>query len=911
MLSVRNSLRTPIVLLILCGTLPFQTGVTARGAELKVTGLRCEYAQNPLGVDTSQPRLFWQLESSAPGQRQTGRRILVASSLDLLKRETGDLWDSGIVESDATTQVSYGGKPLNSFQQVFWKVRAWDMNAQPTAWSEPATWTVGVLDRADWHAAWIGSPETPAPSSLYLRGEIQVRPRLKRALAYVCGLGCYEFSINGRKAGDFLFPPGWTKYDKTCLYDTYDVTDCLRRGTNALGLLLGNGMYNVERGRYTKFTGSFGALKAIAVVRLEYSDGAVEYFGTGEHWRAHPGPLTFNSVYGGEDYDARLQCRGWDRRDFNAEDWVPASVMNGPGGQLHGLTCAAPPVREFETLLPVRVTDINSRTKVYDLGVNASIMPHLRVKGPTGSVVRIIPAELLADNGTVDRTSCGGGRAYWQYTLDGMGSELWVPRFFYHGSRYLQVECQPASGAQKLPRVVSLKAVVVQSSSETVGDFACSNPLFNRIYNLVRRAQRSNLMSVLTDCPHRERLGWLEQDHLNGPSLRYGFDLARLFAKALNDMSDSQLANGLVPDIAPEYVQFEGGFRDSPEWGSACILVAWQQYEFEGDIRLLRQHYPMMKRYVDYLRSRAKDGLLNYGLGDWYDIGPKPPGVAQLTPIALTASAFYFDDARLVSRIAEILGKTEDATEYAAQAKAIRSRFNEEFFDGAKCQYATGSQCANALPLVIGLVDETNRSAVLSNLVADVQTRGNALTAGDVGYRYLLRALAEGGRSDVIFAINNQTNKPGYGYQLAKGATSLTEAWDADRHSSQNHFMLGQIVEWFYHDVAGIAIDPKAPGFKNVIIRPTPVGELRWAKAHYISPHGMIECDWKREGHEFVLKVKIPPGGTGTVYVPTGSSGQVTVNGRPAGQNQGVQFLHRVADTMVYQVPSGSYEFRS
>lgn len=884
--------------------------VGATAADFRVASLRCEYAESPLGVDVAAPRLFWKLESRARSARQTAYQVLVASRRETLASGTGDLWDSGKVNSDESTQISYGGKPLRSSQQVFWKVRAWNEDDKYSDWSQAATWTMGVLSETDWRAQWVGGPSNSAPQSLCLRREFVVKPHLRRALIQICGLGCYELSLNGRKVGDALFPSGWTKYDRTCLYDTYDVTPLLRAGPNAVGLLLGNGMYNVVGGRYTKFTGSFGPLKALVQLRLEYADGSIEVIGTDESWRRAPGPITFSCVFGGEDYDARLELRDWSRPGFNDAKWEPAVPTRGPGGKLKGFSCAAPEIRAFEVLKPVKAVELRPGVTVYDLGQNASLMPRIVVHGPAGAVVRLVPAELLKSDRSVDRGSCGGGAAYWQYTLRGGGKEHWFPKFFYHGCRYLQVERQSPAGG-KLPELDSLEGVVVHSSAEPVGQFECSNDLFNRVHRLIRWAQRSNMMSVMTDCPHREKLGWLEEDHLNGPSLRYEFGLSQLFTKMMNDMADSQLENGLVPDIAPEYVKFGGGFRDSPEWGSACILVPWQQYEFDGDVELLRRHYDVMAQYVAYLGSRATNHIVSHGLGDWYDIGPKPPGVAQLTPLALTATGFYYYDTWVLARTAALLGKADDARKYDALAGQIRDAFNQTFFDPVRRQYATGSQCANSIALVMGLVQGSERAAVLDAVVNDVHSRGNALTTGDVGYRYLLRALADGGRSDVIFDMNNQAEKPGYGYQLKQGATSLAEAWDAGRHSSQNHFMLGQIMEWFYCDLAGISCDPTGPGFKRIIIKPALVGDLAWVKAAYNSIHGQIVCRWNRKGDQLRLQVTIPANATATVFMPAASADTVTAQRAPAAEAKGVSFLRSEPGCAVYAVGSGAYEFRS
>ena len=756
-----------------------------------------------------------------------------------------------------------------------------------------------------------------ANATLLLRREFTVGPGLRRALMFVCGLGQYQLSFNGRPSGAPVIAPGWTDFAKTCLYDTLDVTALLQPGANAVGLALAGGMYNVQDGRYVKFVTPFRPLTAIAELRLEYADGSVQTVSTDEQWRVASGPVTFANMYGGEDYDARLEPRAWDRAGFDGAGWTPATAWTGPGGTLRGYSYAPPPVRDFETLPPVARHELRPGVTVYDLGQNAAIMLRLEAHGPAGATVRIRPAELLAPDGAIDQGSVGHGPVWWQYTLAGGGEESWAPGFFYQGCRYLQVECSPPPGAAAsggtadLPVVDALAGVVVQAAAPPAGEFACSNDLFNRIHNLVRWAQRSNMMSVLTDCPHRERLGWLEQDQLNGPALRYEFNLSRLFAKVTDDMADAQRADGLVPDIAPEYIIFTDGFRDSPEWGSACILIPWQQFQWTGDTDLLRRSFSMMKRYLEFLGSRADHHLLNFGLGDWFDLGPKPPGVAQLTPIALTATAFYYEDAEIVSKVAVLVGKGSEARHYRQLATQIRAAFNRAFYDPALGRYATGSQCADAIPLVMGLVEPEHREAVLAALVQDVQSRGDALTAGDIGYRYLLRALADGGRSDLVYAMNDQSDKPGYGYQLARGATSLTEAWNADPHASQNHFMLGQINEWFYHDLAGVQDDPTGPGFKRIVIRPAVVGGLTWVRASYDSVRGRIVSEWRRNGDQLMLQVTIPANTTATVYVPTVNAAAVTESGRRAADADGVRYVGRKDGVAVFAIGSGIYTFAS
>lgn len=894
--------------------------------------LRCEYAVDPLGIDVPAPRLFWRVESAERGQRQSAWQVLVASSPQALAQNRGDLWDSGRVASDATIQVPYAGAPLASSQVVFWKVRVWDRDGKASAWSAPANWTMGLLAPVDppapagvgaagWKGIWIAAPG--ATETLLLRREFDMRPGLRRAIVHVCGLGQYELTLNGAKVGADLLAPGWTDFDKTTLYDTHDVTAMLREGRNAAGLFLGNGMYSVvRRDRFSKFTGSHGPLRAILHLRLEYADGSCEFVGTDRAWRAHAGPITFGSIYGGEDYDARLEPAGWDRPGFDDREWTHAVPVILLGNTLRGHSAGAEPLRAIEVRQPLAARALPNGTVVYDLGQNASYMPRLRVSGPAGSTVRLTPAEVVNADGSINRATMGGahrGSSWWQYTKATDGEETWFPRLYYVGCRYLQAEFfAPAPDAPLpgggdsagRPRLESLEGVIVHSSARPTGRFATSNDLLNRIRDLVRWAQRSNMVSVLTDCPHREKLGWIEQFHLNGPAIRYEFDVARLYTKAMRDMADAQTADGLVPNIAPEYTEFRGAFRNAAEWGAAFILVPWQQYLFAGDVVLLRTHYEAMKRYFAFLEQRAVDGILSDGLGDWYDLDLARPGRAGLTPAPITATAFYYYDAHILAQVAALLGRAEDAQAFAAKAARLRERYNREFFHADTRTYATNSQCANALPLVMGIVEPADRAPVLAALVRDVAQRGYA-TAGDIGFRYLLQALATTGRSDVIYGLINQDEKPGYGYMLKKGETSLTEAWDANLGVSHNHFMLGQITEWFYKDLAGIDVDPAGPGFKKIVLRPQPAGDLAWVEASYASIRGPIAVRWERKGDRFVLKAAIPANTTATVFLPAGAGSDVSEGGAPAERGAGVTFLRREGDRMVYAIESGAYSFES
>jgi len=456
----------------------------------------------------------------------------------------------------------------------------------------------------------------------------------------------------------------------------------------------------------------------------------------------------------------------------------------------------------------------------------------------------------------------------------------------------------------ELPMVLQLDMLHTCNSSEKNGNFSCSNPLFNQIYTLIDWAIRSNLQSVVTDCPHREKLGWLEQTYLMGASLHYNYDLYSLYKKAVRDMMDAQTNDGLVPDIAPEYTQFVGGFRDSPEWGSAAVLLPWILWEWYGDRTTLEKALPMMQKYVDYLGRKANGNILTYGLGDWCDFGPKAPGEAQLTPKALTATAIYYYDLQLLSRMMKICQQTGEAEKLDGLADKVKSSFNARFFDSGSLVYATGSETSMAMPLYVGLVDEKNRKAVYDRLVTSISSSGFALTAGDIGFHFLVKALEEGGGSQVLFDMNSRNDHPGYGFQLKKGATALTESWPALEEVSNNHLMLGHLMEWFYTGLGGIKQETGSVAFKNIVIRPEMVGDLTWAKANYQSTFGPIRSEWKRDENYIVMEVEIPANATATVIFPFSEEKAVTEKGQKV-------ILSRSSDGKFYcKVGSGNFSFK-
>ncbi len=910
-------LRSSLILCVLLGVVVLSTPfhpAPAGQSSLWPTGLKCQWNVNPPAINSTHPRLSWLLDSSQRDQSQTAYQILVSSSPSELAADTGDLWNSGKVDSSQTLDIRYEGKPLASRDVCYWKVRVWDKDGHPSAWSAPADWTEGLLKPSDWTAEWIGSGNASQQqtSAVVLRHEFHLRGDVKKAVVYICGLGQFQLNLNGRKVGDSVLQPGWTNYRKACLYMTYNVTRLLQKGPNAVAVMLGDGMYNVQKTRrYTKFVGSFGAPKLILQMDITYADGPTQQVVSNDSWRVLPSPITFNSIYGGEDYDARLETPGWDEPGLNVSGLRKAVVMAPPGGRL--MAQEIPPIRIMKVYKPVKITEPKPGVYVYDLGQNMSGWPQIAVRGPRGSSVKIIPGELLTSQGLVTQKDSGSPN-WFQYTLEGSGVETWHPRFSYYGFRYLQIEGatrNPGDDKTK-PLLLSVAGDFVHSSATPTGTFSCSFELFNRIHHIIRAAIESNMQSILTDCPHREKLGWLEESYLMGPSVMFDFDVATLYAKIARDMTEAQLPDGLVPDTAPEYAVFGGEnnpFRNAPAWGSASILSSWEAYRCYGELPILEDNYRTFERYAAYLTSRARGHIISYGLGDWYDLGPKPPGYAQLTPIALTSTATYYRDLVTLSRISTVLGKTQKAEEYADLSRRVKEAFNKKFFHPATDSYATGSQTSNAMPLALGLAPESARAGLLKNIIQNIRSHGNEMTTGEVGFPSMLRVLRDADRSDVIFAMNSRTTPPGYGYILKQGATTLTESWTASRRASQNHFMLGHIEAWFYKGLAGISQAPDSIGYKEIVIKPQPIGSITWCKGSYRSVRGEIRSDWSIKDGNFDLDVTLPPNTSDEIYVPAQRADRVTENGRPAAKSPGVHFLRMQDGYVIYEVGSGTYHF--
>ncbi len=605
------------------------------------------------------------------------------------------------------------------------------------------------------------------------RKTFNINKTIEKASITISGLGHYELYINGDKVGDRFLSPGWSYYQKRIFYNSFDVTELLKNGENVLGAIVGNGFFNINNERYFKLIIAYGYPQLIFNLSITYNDGTTEHIISDEQCRVSPSPISFCSIYGGEDYDARLEQPGWNTSAFDDSKWKNVIVISNPDKRL--VTEEDFPLKVMQEFEVQKIITSETGKTIYDCGQNTSGIISLKVKGTSGTKIRIRPDELLDKNGNVTQIS-GRGPYEFNYILKGEGIEEWQPRFTYYGFRYAEVEITEPKDAKIKTEIVELKLLHTRNSSPTVGSFNCSDTLFNQIFELINWGIKSNMASVATDCPHREKLGWLEQTYLIGPSMHYNFDIHKLYSKIVNDMIDSQTEEGLVPDIAPEYVVFAKGFRDSPEWGSAAVIIPWQLYKWYGDREILKRAYPMIKRYLEYLEGKTENYLLSYGLGDWYDLGPKSPGEAQLTPKAVTATSIYYYDLRLATSIAEMLGNKDDIEKYRKISEKVKRSFLNEFYNRETAVVSTGSQTAYAMSLYTGLISKSDHELVFNNLVKSIKENDYALTSGDIGYHFLVRVLSENGRSDILYKMNNRSDRPGYGYQLKKGATSLTES---------------------------------------------------------------------------------------------------------------------------------------
>jgi len=888
-------------------------GVTA-GGSIGVSGLTVEALTTANSIDVQNPRLSWQITGNGRGVYQSAYQILVSSSEALLHDNQGDLWDSGKVQSSNSLDIRYRGKGLTSRQRCYWKVRVWDETGRVSPFSEPHVWEMGLLAGSDWQARWIsaprvedwqafagnreqGKPDTLMNAAPLFRKEFTVEDNVVKARLYISGIGYNETYINGQKVGDHVLDPAFTRYDKTVLYQTYDVSHMLRPGANALGTILGNGWYNMPTRTIWAYDQAGWRDRPALLVQLEitHSDGTVTVVTSDETWRTNRGAIYFNSVFQGEYYDARREKDNWNQSGYQDAEWSPAEQVSGPLGQLK--PHLMPPIRELSEITPVAMTEPTPGHKVYDLGKNIAGYVRLKITASAGTEVTIKYGERLTPEGLVDQEHIAM-YAYDspfqtdKYIASGQGEEVWSPRFTYHGFQYMEVTGLPRDSD------AIITAMVVHTDFREIGAFNTSNPLLNKIDTNARNSFLTNFHGYPEDCPHREKNGWMGDAHLASEMAFYNYDVAQGYAKWLDDIADEQRPSGEVPGIVPT-AGWGYFFGNGPAWDCSLFLIPWYTYMYTGDISIIERQYPSIKQYINFLATKAdKDHIVAWGLGDWC------PAKTE-TPAEITSTGYYYKGAEILAKMASLLNKPE-ATKYAKLAEEIKVSFNRQFYQGNGI-YGNGSQTALACAIYQGLADD-HLTETIDALVDLVKNNNYHLDCGILGTKYLINALLDNGHADVAYRIVTQRTYPSWGYWVAQGATTLWERWDGE--NSRNHPMFGDVGAWFYRALGGLRFDEKDPGFRHVKLSPIFPADLAWANVYHESRYGKIKSSWKRHGKYIYWEVDIPYNTTATIYVPMNRQGTMLESGKSIRRNNaGIDIVQETDKVKVMDLKSGSYIF--
>lgn len=910
------------------------------GRNLTVSDLRCEYDETPLGMDVTQPRFSWVIADTKRGILQAGYQILVASSQANLDAGVGDMWDSGKVSSDASIHIPYSGQALQSKERYYWKARCWDQTGEVSDYSDSTWFEMGLLQPQDWTGDWIGGD--PGVSSgtrktengdNLLRKEIALNKTVERAQVFISGIGYYELYINGSKVGDHVLDPAWTEFHFRTLYATYDVTELLQSGANALGVMLGNGYYS--------WYPYFYAPRMIFQMNIDFTDGTSMSVVSDSTWKTTTGPILTDEVYHGETYDARLEKTGWDSAGYNDSAWSAAQILSSPGvgapGPVAGLTSQGiESLKVIETIPYERIFNGN----VYDMGQNFAGWTRLTVQGNAGDTVVLRHAEDIYGDGTIDPATNGGAENTDTYILKGGGIEVYEPRFTYHGFRYVEVT---TTGS---PTIMNIEGRVVHNSVGTVGDFSCSKPILNKIHRNILWGMRSNLYGVLTDCPQRaERAGWMEVGHNLAESLIFNFDMARFYTKWMDDLKDDRgdtrfpigsFANGTTATQVP-YLGWASWPGDLA-WTALPVIVPWHMYQQYGDKRILAEHYVGSKRFLDIIEEEAVNYLIidnhnnppNFALfSDWADpdAGSNYPTDADKESYReLHGTAFFYYCASTMVKQATVLGNSMDVAYYTALTDNIKNAFNSEFFDYGTNQYVTGSQYCNSMPLYLGIVPAGREANVAQNIANNLSAHGGHLSIGEVGMKYMIEALTDNGHADSVYTMVTKTSHPSWGHDANRQITvdgvtldeftTLVEFFNGG--GSHNHIMWGTIDEWFYKALAGIDVNPDNPGYKDITIKPHVLGDLTWAQASVKTVRGMVVSDWTRGAGSLTLNVTVPGNSSANVQVPKVglTNVSVTEGGAMIWQNSsfvagvtGITAGSENSDYVMFDVGSGNYDF--
>jgi alpha-L-rhamnosidase len=910
--------------IILCCFL-FHTLVTATAAPLlQPVHLLCEYLENPLSIDIPNPGFSWQLTATARNQYQSAYELIVSDNLKDIQQGRGNMWSPGKIISNQSLQIVYQGKSLHSFTKYYWRIRSYNQNGDPSSWSEINWFETTMLDKSDWKAQWIGDDSRrPEKDEDYykqdrmpiFRKEFSVSKKISSARLYVSGVGYYEAYLNGKKIGDHVLDPGFTTYKKEVLYAVYDIGSMIKKGSNVTAIMLGNGWYNPLPfklfGRWDlRDYQQTGRPCVKAELHVWYNDGSTEIISTDASWQTAPGPVTHNNVYLGEQYDARLEQKNFSETGPDKTEWKNAVTEEGPSGTLR--TQMQPPIRITRILKPVRITEVGKDTFIVDMGQNFAGVARIKVQGTAGTTVALRYGEDLFLDGRLNyMTTCatqikkggirggpGAPETAWQedrYTLKGSGIETWSPRFTFHGFRYVEITGWPGK-----PTLNDIEGLRMNADLEQNGNFSCSNEMFNKLHQAIQWTFMSNIFSVQSDCPGREKMGYGGDMVATANAFLYNYDMANFYRKAVDDFANEQRPGGGITEIAPFTGIADKGYGDESGplgWELAFPFLQKQLYDFYGDKRIIAKHYEAFKKQLDFLDSKSVDGIFYWDISDHEALDPKPE--------ALSAAAFYYHHVCLGVSFATILNKSDDSLKFARRAERIKNQIISKFFVTGTGRFDNATQSAQLFGLWYDLSPEKENS--MKQLISEFERHEWHVSTGIFTTRMMFEVLRENNMNDLAYRIANQPNYPGWGNMLDHGATTLWETWAyPESGPSQNHPMFGSVDEWFYRSLLGI--NAMAPGFEKLMIKPEPAGDLVWAKGSYSSIRGKIESDWKIENHHFIFKVSIPANMKAEIWIPS-KEGSVVESGHPVSDSHDMKLLKYENGYTVVEAGSGNYFF--
>lgn len=886
-------------------------------AQVTLQNTTCEMLTNPMGIDVVKPRFAWQIVSGERNVVQNAYQIIVASSAEKLNTNEGDLWDSGKIKSQESIHVSYNGKDLKSRMRCFWKVKTWTTVGE-SQWSANNFFSVGLLFYKDWPKGWIGfdrafpwdNVKTDSRlSARYFRKEFQSTKEIKYATASIIGLGVYELFINGKKVGNDVLAPTATDYTKNVKYNTYDVTSYIKNGKNAIGTVLGNGRFFAMRQHEKPFKiKTFGFPKMLMNIQIIYKDGTTANIDTDDSWKGTAdGPIRTNNEYDGEEYDATKEFSGWNAVGFDDRKWLKAEFVQEPTGVIEAQMNEN--IKVMNTLRPISIKKISGDRYILDMGQNMVGWLQLKMKGQKGQKIKLRFAESLQDNGELFTANLRNAKCTDLYTIKGIDQETWEPTFAYRGFRYVEL-----SGYTDQPLISDFVGKMIYDNIKTIGTFETSNELTNQIFKNAWWGIAGNYKGIPLDCPQRnERQPWLGDRGAVALGESFVFDNGRFYTKWLQDIRNSQKEDGAIPDVAPAFWRY---YSDNMTWPGTILLITDMVYHQTGDINAIRDNYPAMKKWLAYMKDRyMKDYILTKdSYGDWC----MPPitieagrgkSADKKYPSELISTAYYYHFTQLMMQFSKVIGKDEDREAFALLGEKIKLAFNQKFYND-KGYYGTNLLTDNIIPVYFGMVPANQVEKVFKNITYTIEVTNNGhLSNGLVGVQWLMRCLNDYGRPDLAYTIATKKTYPSWGYMVDNGATTIWELWNGNtadpKMNSQNHvMMLGDLLIWYYENLAGIKAESAA--FKTILMKPEMIGNLNSVTASYNSSYGLINSSYSKTATQFEWNLTIPPNTTALVHIPTTS--RENVSEKFSGIKE-LKFIKMEKDRAIYELGSGSYSF--